>query len=101
MASKVTNNPYRIVRRPRITEKAALIGAQGNTVVFEVHPQASKLEIKSAVEKIFEVKVKSIRTLNYKGKLRRVRQSIGYQPRWKKAYVSLREGNTIDVMEGL
>ncbi len=97
----VKGSIYEILRRPRITEKAAGMGSTSNTVVFEVHPKANKAEIKSAVEKIFYVKVKAIRTVNMLGKVKRVRTSMGRQNNWKKAYVCLEEGSSIDVIEGL
>ena len=99
--SSVTSSPYQILRRPRITEKAAISGSESNSAVFEVHPRATKTEIKNAVERIFDVKVKAVRTLRYKGKLKRVGKRVGRQRDWKKAYVSLREGDSIDFIEGL
>jgi large subunit ribosomal protein L23 len=97
----VKKTSYDIIRRPRITEKTALLGSIENSIVFDVHPKANKTEIKQAVEKIFEVKVKAVRTLNYLGKKRRVGAKIGRRGAWKKAYVSLKEGNSIDIIEGL
>lgn len=92
---------YGILKRPRITEKAAVSGTTNNSVVFRVHPEANKLEIKNAVEKIFDVKVLSVRTLNYQGKIKRVGAQTGRQVNWKKAYVALADGNSIDFVEGL
>ncbi|MCB0323495.1 MAG: 50S ribosomal protein L23 [Bdellovibrionales bacterium] len=97
----VKQSPYDIVRRPRITEKAALLGSVENSVVFEVHPRATKTDIRRAVEKIFDVKVKAVRTMNCMGKVRRVGQKAGRRANWKKAYVSLQEGSSIDLIEGL
>jgi len=98
MAS-VKKDVYSVLRAPRITEKAANAGS--NTVVFEVHPDANKNEIANAVEKIFSVKVVGVRTLNFMGKIRRVRTHMGRENGWKKAYVKLAEGSTIDLVEGL
>jgi len=92
---------FGILKRPLITEKTAVSSSFSNAVVFEVHKQASKSEIKRAVEKIFEVKVKKVRTTNAMGKLKRLRGRIGRQPSWKKAYVMLQPGEKIDLMEGL
>ena len=92
---------YGILRKPRITEKSAIAGSISNSVVFEVAKDANKIEIRKAVEKIFDVKVKAVRTLNYKGKEKRVGRNIGKRKDWKKAYVSLEEGNSIDMIEGL
>ena len=94
-------NEYSILKRPRITEKAAIISGEANAVVFEVHPQANKQEIKNAVEKIFNVKVSAVRTINNLGKVKRVGAKLGRQKAWKKAYVSLAEGSSIDMVEGL
>jgi large subunit ribosomal protein L23 len=98
MAS-IKKDLYSILRAPRITEKAANAGA--NTVVFEVHPDANKIEICKAVETIFSVKVESVRTLNNMGKVRRVKMKQGRENAWKKAYVTLAKGSTLDLVEGL
>ncbi len=97
----IKKSTFNIVRRPMITEKAATAGSQNNGVVFEVHPAANKLEIKNAIEKIFNVKVASVRTVNCLGKVKRVRNHSGQQGSWKKAYISLEKGHSIDVIEGL
>ena len=99
--STLKDSVYKIIRRPLFTEKSAGVGSLGNCVVFDVHKQANKIEIKQAVEKIFDVKVKKVRTANFQGKLKRVRTKVGRQPNWKKAYVSLAEGSRIEVIEGL
>jgi large subunit ribosomal protein L23 len=100
MAS-IKKNIYQIIRRPRITEKSAMIGSVNRGVVFEVHPLANKAEIKKAVEEIFDVKVKAVRTASYMGKIKRVGRRIGRRGAWKKAYVFLKEGSSIDIIEGL
>jgi large subunit ribosomal protein L23 len=100
MAS-IKKSVYEILRVPRITEKSAMAQAVEGSVVFEVHPRANKIEIKSAVEQIFDVKVKAVRTSNYKGKTKRVGQKVGVRGGWKKAYVALEEGSSIDIIEGL
>ena len=97
MAS-INKSPYSIILKPVITEKAA---AGGSTAVFEVHPQANKIEIKKAVEKIFDVKVKEVRTLRYQGKVKRVYARTGMQKTTKRAYISLQAGHTINVIEGV
>lgn len=98
---KVEKSLYAILRKPRITEKAAIIGSTSNGVVFDVAPDSNKIEIRKAVEKIFDVKVKSVRTMNYMGKEKRVGRKIGRRKSWKKAYVILEKGSSIDVVEGL
>ena len=91
---------FRIIRRQRLTEKSALASSVDKGVVFEVHPRANKLEVKAAIEKIFDVKVKSVRIVNCPGKIKRVGLKSGRQRSWKKVYVSLKEGS-IDLIEGL
>ena len=88
---------YRVLQKPLITEKTA---SQGGAV-FAVHPDANKIEIRKAVEKIFDVKVTAVRTANMMGKKKRVGQKVGKQKDWKKAYVSLAEGSNIEIIEGL
>jgi large subunit ribosomal protein L23 len=83
---------YQILHRPVITEKGLAIREHQNTLVFQVAPQATKTEIKQAVEVIFKVKVDSVRTARYPGKERRRGKFAGYRPDWKKAYVRLRAG---------
>lgn len=85
-----------IIKAPVITEKAAALGQQ-NTYVFKVDPRANKIEIKQAIEKIFKVKVKSVRTLNVKPKKKRVGRYTGLTNRCKKAMVTLVEGQQIEL----
>jgi large subunit ribosomal protein L23 len=91
---------YDVIRRPIITEKATMASEHG-AVVFEVGVEASKPQIKEAVEKLFNVKVKAINTVLTKGKTKRFRGRPGRRRDVKKAYVTLEEGNTIDVTTGL
>ena len=83
---------YQILRRPVITEKGLAIKEKENTLVFQVAKEATKTEIKEAVQAIFKVKVDSVRTANYPGKERRRGRFAGYRPDWKKAYVRLKSG---------
>lgn len=83
---------YQILRRPVITEKGLTIKENENTLVFQVAKEATKTEIKEAVQSIFNVKVDSVRTANYPGKERRRGRFAGYRPDWKKAYVRLKSG---------
>ncbi|HBM11283.1 MAG TPA: 50S ribosomal protein L23 [Rhodospirillaceae bacterium] len=91
---------YRIILAPVITEKATLAGEHGQ-VVFKVANDATKPEIKSAIEKIFDVKVKAVNTLLVKGKTKRFKGRLGMRSDWKKAVVSLEEGHSIDVGAGI
>jgi large subunit ribosomal protein L23 len=89
----------RVIASPVITEKGTLVNEQGNQFVFRVRPEATKVDIRHAVEKLFKVKVEKVHTLNYLGKNRRVGRSIGQRPRWKKAYVTVAAGQRIDFFE--
>lgn len=91
---------YDIIRSPVITEKATM-ASEANQVVFNVAKDATKPEIKKAVEALFSVKVKAVNTLVRKGKMKRFRGMIGRQSDVKKAIVTLDEGSTIDVTTGL
>ena len=88
--------PYQIVLRPLITEKATHISERHNAYTFEVHPLATKTEIKGAVEVLFSVKVADVRTQNRRGKSRRYRLKVGRMRNWKKAIVALHEDYRID-----
>ena len=85
-------NIYDVIRRPLITEKGVAKKEAENTLSFEVDPRANKVQIRSAVEKLFKVKVADVRTANLEGKLRRRGRFSGYRPDWKKAYVKLKPG---------
>jgi large subunit ribosomal protein L23 len=91
---------YDLIRKPIITEKATL-ASEGGAVVFEVAMDATKPEIKQAIEGLFNVKVKAVNTTITKGKVKRFRGRPGTRRDVKKAYVTLVEGNTIDVTTGL
>jgi len=91
---------YDVIRKPIITEKATLASEAG-AVVFEVAIEANKPQIKEAIEGLFGVKVKAVNTTITKGKSKRFRGQLGRRKDVKKAYVTLEEGNTIDVTTGL
>ena len=91
---------YDVIRKPIITEKSTMASENG-AVVFEVAIDANKPLIKEAVETLFGVKVKAVNTTITKGKVKRFRGQIGRRNDVKKAYVTLEEGNTIDVSTGL
>ena len=90
---------FDIVTSPLITEKGTMVSELGNQVVFRVHRDASKDEIRKAIETLFKVKVEKVRTLNLLGKTRRVGKHAGKRPDWKKAYVTLAEGQRIDFFD--
>jgi large subunit ribosomal protein L23 len=91
---------YDIIVAPVITEKSQRI-SEANQVVFRVRGGASKPEIKQAVEGLFNVKVTAVNTLNVKGKVKRFRGTVGRRSDWKKAIVTLAEGQSIDVTTGI
>ena len=91
---------YDVIRKPIITEKTT-IASENGAVVFEVAIDSNKPSIKEAVESLFDVKVKAVNTTITKGKSKRFRGMLGKRRDVKKAYVTLEEGNTIDVSTGL
>ena len=91
---------YEVIRAPLVTEKSTM-ASEHNPVVFRVPLDASKPEIKTAVEDLFKVKVKAINTLRQKGKTKRFRGKLGKRIDVKKAYVTLEEGHSIDVTTGI
>jgi large subunit ribosomal protein L23 len=91
---------HRLILAPIVSEKSTRALEQGNQVVFKVLRDAAKPEIKVAVEKLFNVKVTEVRTLNVKGKNKGGQRTPGRRPDWKKAYVTLAAGQTIDFAAG-
>ena len=90
-----------VIRRPLITEKTNILREDGRTLVFQVAVEATKIEIKTAVEKLFETKVATVRTAIVHGKTKRQGRFVGLRPDWKKAYVRLREGTKMpEFLEG-
>ena len=86
-----------ILRAPVISEKSSAAQQDKNTLVFKVLKDATKDEIKAAVETLFNVKVEAVRTLNFQGKVRRTARGFGKRSDWKKAYVTLPEGTQVDI----
>ncbi len=87
---------YKLLRGPVVSEKAYSMADVANQIVFKVDTNASKQQIKLAVEKLFNVSVEAVRVLNVKGKTKRTRFGVGKKSNWKKAYVRLAEGQDID-----
>ncbi len=100
-AGSATAEQYRMILTPVITEKSSLVGATGNVATFKVAVEATKLQIKDAVQRIFNVEVEKVRTLNVMGKMKRTARSFGRRANYRKAYVTLKPGQSIDVVEGL
>jgi len=92
---------YQVLKRPLVTEKTNALRDTKNDYAFEVATNANKVEIRQAVETLFGVKVKSVRTAIVRGKYRRTRQGLGQRPNWKKAIVTLNEGQAIELFEGV
>ena len=90
----------KVLKAPHISEKSTMVAEKLNTIVFKVATDASKAEINAAVEKLFEVKVEAVRTLNVVGKTKRTGSRMGRRSDWKKAYVTLVEGQDIDFVGG-
>jgi large subunit ribosomal protein L23 len=93
--------PRQVIKRPVITEKSTIDRETENVVTFAVDPRAGKIEIKRAVEELFNVKVVDVRTGRVRGKLKRVGRQAGRRPDWKKARVRLAEGDSIEFFEGV
>lgn len=90
-----------ILVRPVVTEKSTLQRYAGSLYTFEVSLKANKIEVAQAIEKAFGVQVESVRTASFLGKVKRVRKGVGSRSDWKKAYVRLAEGQSIDALEGV
>ena len=93
-------DPRQILLRPLMTEKSMLLKESQNVVTFHVVPDANKVEIRHAVEAVFSVKVREVRTANMEGKLKRMWRHEGRRPSFKKAIVKLAPGHKIDLVEG-
>jgi large subunit ribosomal protein L23 len=90
-----------VIRRPLITEKTSILREDGRTIVFQVAADANKIEIKRAIEQLLSAKVSHIRTSIVHGKIKRQGRFAGRRPDWKKAYVTLREGEKMpEFLEG-
>ena len=91
-------NVLGVIRAPRVSEKTARIQEASNQYVFEVASDATKADVKAAIEQMFSVNVQTVNVLNVKGKAKSFRQRAGRRSGWRKAYVRLADGQTIDVM---
>ena len=90
-----------VVISPLVTEKGTIVGEKSNQVVFRIRPGTSKDKIRSVIEDLFKVSVVKVRTANFLGKERRRGRTSGRRPNWKKAYITLKEGDRIEIFEGL
>ncbi len=99
---KFLQDPYQVIIRPIITEKSMRLKEEENKYTFEVHPKATKVDIKNAVEKLFNVKVEKVNTINMKPKVKkRWGRTVTKGKHWKKAIVKLREGDRIEFFESI
>ena len=89
---------YEVIRAPRVSEKTARLQEVSNQYVFEIAKTATKADVKAAVEKIFDVKVEAVNVVNVKGKSKAFKFRQGRRSDWRKAYVTLADGQSIDVM---
>jgi len=92
------NEPHDIIKTASLTEKSTLLSEKQNKYVFRVSPKANKIQIKDAIEQLFQKTVVDVNTCNYAGKEKRVRGPVGHRPRWKKAIVTLKDGEKIDLI---
>jgi large subunit ribosomal protein L23 len=90
-----------MVISPLVTEKGTIVGEQSNQVIFRIRPGASKDQIREVIEDMFKVTVVKVRTANFLGKERRRGRTTGRRPNWKKAYITLKKGDRIEIFEGL
>jgi large subunit ribosomal protein L23 len=85
-------NANQVIRRPLVTEKSTILREMENVITFEVDPAANKIQVKSAVEELFKVKVEEVRLFNVRGKMKRMGRYVGKRRDWRKAYVRLKAG---------
>jgi len=97
----MSDQVYKVLKRPLITEKSTMQKDMHNKLFFEVHRSANKIEIKRAVELIFKVDVLGVRTVNIKGKTKRVGRFMTKEPDWKKAVVTIKPGQRVEFFEGV
>jgi large subunit ribosomal protein L23 len=92
-------NIYEVIKKPLVTEKTTIEKDTRNIIAFVVHRDANKIEIKESVEKLFKVEVTGVKTATVAGKVKRVGKQSGKRASWKKAYVTLKEGSSVDFFE--
>ena len=95
------NNVYDVIKKPLITEKGTKLKEENNTIILQVSTEANKMDIKRAVETVFKVKVADVRTITFKGKKKRLGARQGVRSDWKKAVVTLKEGEAVEYLEGV
>ncbi len=93
--------PHQVVLRPLLTEKGTRLKEEGNQYIFRVAKTANKVEIRQAIEQLFKVSVLDVRTARVRGKVKRLGRFQGRRPDWKKAIATLKEGDSIELYEGV
>ena len=93
-------SPQDVIQAPLISEKGTQLTESANQVLFKVRPDANKIEVKQAIQTLFKVKVVQVRMARYLGKVRRIGRNMGRRSDWKKAYVTLKDGDKIDFFGG-
>ena len=96
----MNKSQFNLIIEPHITEKVLVLKEEQNKIIFKVRPDANKIELKSAIEDIFKVTVEKIATINMKGKKKRLGLHQGKRSDWKKAIVTLKDGDSIEYFEG-
>jgi large subunit ribosomal protein L23 len=94
-------NAQQVVQRPLVTERSMVLRDTQNKYIFRVHPRATKPEIRKAVEELFSVRVSHVATMNVVGKPKRLGRSAGYRPNWKKAIVTVAQGQSIQIYDAV
>jgi len=93
-------DPHLILLKPLLTEKSTALREAHHKICFVIHPQANKIEVKRAVEEVLKVKVEDVNILNVSGKIKRTGRFVGKKSDWKKAIITLKEGEKLDIFEG-
>ena len=93
-------NTFDVLKGPHLTEKSLMIKEEGHQLVFKVHPDSNNYQIRQPVQTAFKVDVLKVRTMNVRGKKKRMGRFVGRRSDWKKAIVTLKEGQTIEYYEG-
>ncbi len=94
-------DPYQVILKPLLSEKGTRLKEEGTQYLFRVAKTANKVEIKRAIEQLFKVKVLEVRTVHVRGKVKRLGRFQGRQPAWKKAFATLKAGESIELYEGV
>lgn len=92
---------YDVLKEPVLTERSTILKETNNVYAFRINPDACKTQVKDAIEKFYDVQVEKVRTVNVRGKVKRLARFISKRSNWKKAFVTLKKGQTLNIIEGL